>query len=124
MGTKKYNIVSAGILSVMISTFFVSVLVFAQTPAKYFNDKDERDPFISLVTSDGRLLKFERERSGPIEVEGIIYDAQGLSYVIVNEDILGIGDRVGEYQLYKIEKNKVIFLKEGKELEVIVKEEE
>jgi hypothetical protein len=112
--------------------YFLPVLIivvglntnFALAQKQAVSYKDTRDPFIALVTDDGRLLKLERKSSGPMEVEGIIYDAHGLSYIIVKGDVFGIGDWVGEYQLYKIEKNRVVFLKEGEETEVLVKEEE
>lgn len=124
MSRKIYNPSIKLVILLALALVFISDYALAQRQSGPLNDTQERDPFIALVTNDGRLLKFERKSSGPVEVEGIIYDSQGLSYVIVNEDILGIGDWVGEYQLYKIEKDKVIFLKQGQELEVIVKEEE
>ena len=108
----------------IIATLSVTNLALAQRQPARYKDKDVRDPFIALVTDDGRLLKLERKSSGPVEVEGIIYDDRGLSYVIVNKEILGIGDWVGEYQLYKIGKDRVVFLKDGEETEVLVKEEE
>ena len=107
----------------LITIIIVLTTNLAHAQKKIASDKDVRDPFIALVTDDGRLLKLERKSSGPVEVEGIIYDSLGVSYVIVNKEILGIGDWVGEYQLYKIEKERVVFLKEGEEMEILVKEE-
>jgi len=97
---------------------------FAQEEFKY-DAQGKRNPFIPLVTSDGRLLKLEDTGvSSGLSVEGIIYDKLGISYAIINGDIVKIGDTVGEYQVLKIEQKKVIFIKNGELTEVELKEEE
>jgi len=95
---------------------------FAQQDFKY-NSKNKRNPFIALVTPDGRLLTLDKEETGesPLTVEGIIFDKQGLSYAIVDQEVVKIGDVISGYQVLKIEKNKVIFIKEGQPLEVELK---
>ena len=99
-------------------------VVFAEEQFVY-DSKNKRDPFISLITPDGRLLKLEQEEgAGALLLEGIIYDKYGLSYAIVNGEIMRIGDKVGDYQVLKIEENKVIFIKDGEPLELELKREE
>lgn len=90
-----------------------------------YNAKEKRNPFIPLVTSDGRLLKLEQEE-GPtgLALEGIIYDEHGVSYCMVNGQVVKIGDMIGDFQVLKIEKDKVVFIKEGEPLEVPLKKEE
>lgn len=112
------------ISSIIISLIFIG-LIFAADEFIY-NSKGKRDPFIPLVTSDGRFLKLDKEEEAPagLLVEGIIYDKQGLSYAIVNGEVVKIGDNVGEYQVLKIEAEKVIFVKEGEPIEVEIKKEE
>jgi hypothetical protein len=105
-------------------TFGLWFFCFAQEEFKY-DAKSKRDPFIPLVTPDGRLLKLEQEEGVTgLLLEGIIYDKHGLSYAIINGEIVKIGDKVGDYQVLKIEKEKVIFIKEGEPLEVELKREE
>jgi len=90
-----------------------------------YDAKGRRNPFIPLVTSDGRLLKLkEAEALSGLLLEGIIYDKQGLSYAIVNGEVVKTGDKSGDYQVLKIEKNKVIFIKEGEPIEIELKREE
>lgn len=103
---------------------FSSVL-FAQNEFVY-DSKGKRNPFIALITADGRLMKLEQEdtTASPLVVEGIIYDKRGLSYAIVNGEIKSVGDKVSDYQVLRIEKNKVIFIKEGQPIDVKLKEEE
>ena len=123
---KIFRICRCCFLFILIITIsLITNFSLAQKQQMRYKDKqaDIRDPFIALVTDDGRLLKLERKSSGPVEVEGIIYDSLGVSYVFVNKEILGIGDWVGEYQVYKIEKERVVFLKEGEEMEILIKEE-
>lgn len=102
----------------------VSAFCFAQE--QFIHDsKNKRDPFIPLVTPDGRLLKLDSEEGATgLLLEGIIYDKYGLSYAIVSGEVIKVGDKLGDYQVFKIEKNKVIFLKEGQPLEVELKKEE
>ncbi|MFA6358215.1 MAG: hypothetical protein WCY09_06085 [Candidatus Omnitrophota bacterium] len=86
-----------------------------------YNAKGKRNPFIPLVTPEGRLLKLDKQddaSKGGLLIEGIIYDKLGRSFAIVNASVVGIGDFVGNYQILKIFEDKVIFIKDGEPLEV------
>ena len=92
-----------------------------------YDAKGKRNPFIPLVTPEGRLLKLDKQETTSVEglaVEGIIYDKLGRSFAIVNAAVVGIGDIVGDFQVLKIFEHKVIFIKNGEPLEVeLIKEE-
>ena len=95
-------------------------LAFGQEEFSY-DAKGRRNPFIPLVTPEGRLLKLDKqEDTGQqgLTIEGIIYDKLGRSFAIVNATVVGIGDMVGDYQVLKIFDNKVIFIRNGEPLEV------
>jgi hypothetical protein len=78
-----------------------------------------------LVTADGRLLKLDKEDGlTGLSVEGLIYDQQGLSYALVDGRVVKVGDSLGEYQVMRIEKDKIIFVKNGEPIEVELKKEE
>lgn len=111
---------------ILLTTLPLSPLTNLYAQEEFIYDaKGKRDPFIPLVTPDGRLLKLkQQEEATELLLEGIIYDEHGLSYAIVNGEIIKIGDKVGDYQVLKVEKNKIIFLKEGEPVEVELKEEE
>lgn len=86
-----------------------------------YEAKGRRNPFIPLVTPEGRLLKLDKQEVvslGGLAIEGIIYDKLGRSFAIVNSTVVGIGDSIGDYQVLKIYENKVIFIKDGQPLEV------
>lgn len=90
-----------------------------------YGAKGKRDPFIPLVTPDGRILKLEREdNASGLTLEGIIYDERGSSCALINAEIVGIGDVINGYEVLKIEKRKVILVKEGQVTEIELKEEE
>ena len=92
-----------------------------------YDAKGKRNPFIPLVTPEGRLLKLDKLEATSVDglaVEGIIYDKFGRCFAIVNTNVVGIGDVVGDYQILKIQENKVIFIKDGEPLEVELTKEE
>jgi len=94
-----------------------------------YDAKGKRNPFIPLVTPEGRLLRLDKEVAASADgllIEGIIYDKFGRSFAIVNTLVVGIGDMVGDYQVLKIQEDKVIFIKDGVpfEVELNKKEEE
>jgi len=120
---------SKGVILLYSYIFISSVLftfcaiAFAQDEFVY-DAKGKRNPFIPLVTQEGRLMKLDREEAtGDLSIEGIIYDKQGRSYAIVNGSVVTIGDTVGDYQILKVEENKVIFIKEGEVVEIELKKE-
>ncbi|MDD5120511.1 MAG: hypothetical protein PHR84_04300 [Candidatus Omnitrophica bacterium] len=87
-----------------------------------YNPRGRRNPFIPLVTPEGRLLKLDKQEEAAsgagLSIEGIIYDKYGRCFAIVNSMVVGIGDPVGDYRVLKILENKVIFIKNGELSEV------
>ncbi|MBU4252524.1 MAG: hypothetical protein KJ931_02435 [Candidatus Omnitrophica bacterium] len=104
----------------MFLFFVFRGIAFTQGEPVY-DAKGKRNPFIPLVTPEGRLLKLDkREDTTPqgLAIEGIIYDKFGRSFAIVNTLVVGIGDMVGDFQVLKILDKKVIFIRNGEPLEV------
>ncbi|MBL7081193.1 MAG: hypothetical protein ISS44_01305 [Candidatus Omnitrophica bacterium] len=97
---------------------------FAQDKISY-DDKGRRDPFIALVTPDGRLLNLEPLGSETkIVLEGIFYDQDGYSYAIINDEVVSVGDYIQGFAVFKIKEDKVILLKDNKPIECVLEEEE
>lgn len=106
-----------------ISHLRLAICSFAQDEFKY-DAKDKRNPFIPLITSEGRLLKLDKEETqGNLAIEGIVYDKQGQSFAIVNGSVVAVGDNLGDYRVWKIEQHKVIFIKDGQPMEIELKKE-
>lgn len=114
----------------LLITFLLCLIISPLATARgefVYEDKGKRNPFIPLVTPEGRLLKLDRQdtvSAQGLTIEGIIYDKQGRSFAIVNAEVVGIGDSVGDYQVLKIFENKVVFIKDGEPLEVELTKEE
>jgi len=97
---------------------------FAQGETTY-DDQGKRDPFIALVTPDGRLLNLEPSDSeAKIVLQGIIYASSGRCYAIINGEVVSVGDYILGQAVFKIEENKVILLKDNKPVEYILQKEE
>jgi hypothetical protein len=99
--------------------------VFSFADGEFIYDaQGKRDPFIPIITPDGRFQKLEPEEvkvDSALSLEGIIYDKYGISYAIVNGLVVKVGDTVDDYQVLNIEEAKVIFIKEGQITEMDLK---
>ena len=114
-------------LLIFLFFLFTNLSLVLGQDAFIYDAHGKRNPFISLVTPEGRLLKLDKQEatsSGGLTIEGIIYDKLGRSFAIVNTEVVGIGDSVGDYQVLNIYENKVIFIKNGEPLEVELTKEE
>ncbi len=91
-----------------------------------YDAQDKRDPFLPLVSSDGRVLEPQivKGSEGRPRIEGIIYEAGGSSYVVVNGEVIKAGDTSGGYQVLEIQPEKVVFLKGSEKLEIELKKED
>ncbi|MFA5430335.1 MAG: hypothetical protein WC329_04180 [Candidatus Omnitrophota bacterium] len=87
----------------------------------------KRDPFIPLVTPEGRLIQSAAAPGeGEVRLEGLIYDENGPSLAVLNGAVAGVGDSVRGYRVIKITEDKVTLMKDGelKELALQKKKEE
>ncbi len=99
-----------------VSCIFITVFfIFSYGREKYSYDvSGKRNPFIPLITADGRLLNLDIVASPEaLSLQGIMYDANDISYAIVNNVIVKAGDMVAGSQVLKIEEDKVSFVKDG-----------
>jgi hypothetical protein len=98
-------------------------------PDEYVYDSaGKRDPFIPLITADGRFVQLERtpeeEEASLLKVEGIIYDKYGLSFAVVDGSVVKVGDVISDYQVLRVEEDKVFFIREGQIKEVLLQKED
>lgn len=105
-----------------------SLIIYSNSFAEddfLYNSKGRRNPFIPLVTPDGRILRLDTQDSeSGLNLEGIIYDANSESYAIINSMIVRKGDFVGGYQIIDIQENKIIISKDNQNSEIELKKEE
>lgn len=91
-----------------------------------YDSNGKRNPFIPLVTPDGRYQKLEAEETRAnteLKLEGIIYDKYGISYAVVDGQVVKIGDTVSDYRVLQIGEKQVIFMREGQQITVELKKE-
>ena len=91
-----------------------------------YQSKGKRNPFIPLVGKDGRLMRLDKEQergASDLLVDGIIYDKQGVSFALVNDRVVGVGDYAGDYRVLKIQDDKITFLKGDQLKEVPINKE-
>lgn len=114
----------------LLSSFCLLSLVFcllsyAEDKASSYQTKNKRNPFIPLVTQDGRLINLEKEGAkADLLLEGIVFDKYGRSYAIVNGTVAEVGDTIAGFRVLKIEQVKVTFIKDGKTRAVEIKNKE
>lgn len=98
--------------------------LFSQDKLVY-DSQGKRNPFMPLVTKEGVLLRFDTPKNSTgIFLEGIIFDDTGVSYAIVNSEVVMTGDKINGYQVLKIEPKMVTFIKDGNTLEIKLEKEE
>jgi len=102
------------------------VCAYAAESAYVYDSQGKRNPFMPLVTSDGRLVMIEDQpqKNTVLTLQGIAFDKNGISYALVNGEVARVSDYIGEYQVLRIEKRKVIFIKDSVTSEVELKKEE
>lgn len=73
-----------------------------------YNSHGKRDPFLPLVSKEGYLINREADvTASEMNLEGIIFDKSGKSLAIINGQVLKISDKIGNYTVSSIEKQKV-----------------
>jgi len=98
-----------------------SLIVYGQEKSE--ETKASRNPFMPLVTSDGRLISLDREKArSDLVVEGTVFDKYGRSYAIVNSIVVEVGDTIDGFRVLKVEQGKVTFMKDGQTKVVEVQE--
>lgn len=112
----------AGLFAATILLFVFASGAGSQEPR---SKATRRNPFMPLVTPDGRILKAAVESNqGTLTLEGIIFDPRGLSYAIVNAAVVKTGDTILGFTVLRIEKEKVVFIRNNVTTELFLKKED
>ena len=104
----------------------LSGLIFLMLPAGLFATDEitydagkRRDPFVPISMEDRDLAS-----SSGIKLEGIIYDPDNRSMVILNGKTYQTGEVVGDAKVLKILKDRVVISEGGEEKTLRIREEE
>jgi hypothetical protein len=112
---RKTKWLKTGVLCLLAASAWF-VFAAAQNGQFQYDSLGFRNPIIPLVTPEGRILQLDKkpeQSKGIFALEGIIFDPYGVSYAIVNGMIVKTGDRIGDSQVLKIEKNRLMCIKDG-----------
>ena len=86
----------------------------------YYSAGDRRDPFMPLVRN-GVLVQWSAGQDGVRPaLFGILWDPGGQSIALINDLEAKVGDMVGEYQVTEIRQDKVILMRAGEPLELVL----
>jgi hypothetical protein len=106
------------IRGLMFLFFFNCLFACAQGAQSFlYDDKGKRDPFRALVDENGQYL-LEEDRyysSDELEVSGILWDPEGKSSALINNQIAAVGEVVFGFLVKDITKDAVTLTKDGKE---------
>lgn len=108
------------------SSLVVSFWVYSFSQEEFAYDAEkQRNPFMPLVTSDGRLLTLKQAPVvKQLALQGITFDQAGLSFCVINGEVARVGDQIDNYRVIKIDKEKVILSKEGETIEMELRKED
>ncbi len=94
----------------------------ASDGAFVYEPKGRRDPFVPLVR-DGRLLGRPRDPGALTGLQpilyGILWDRDGKSIALINDQEVNVGDAVGSFQVEQILPDSVVLIREGGESVVL-----
>jgi hypothetical protein len=98
--------------------------IASEEPVFAYDSHGKRDPFIPLVTKDGRTLTAYSDiiSISDVVVEGILFDPKGGSVVIINDIILKQADTISGIVVEKIEKDYVVLSFKGEQHKFNLKE--
>ena len=106
-------------LFIFLAIFLISSVSFAfgQEEIPAYEDKGKRDPFLPLVDKNGQYLLDEdiAYSFGELSLSGILWDPQGKSTCLINNQIVKIGEVICGFKIDNITKDSVIISKGSQE---------
>ena len=108
----------------MVAT--LAVLLQADGAAADYQSKGKRDPFVPLLTQDGRRIQppgLDEETglaSAKLNLQGIVLGKGKDSFAIINDRIIREQEEIEGVKVLKIEPNRVTVLVDGQEHSLIV----
>ncbi len=98
-----------------------------------YDPKGRRDPFVPLVNREGLFFEPAVSKENivsaaasddALSLEGIVYEDGGSSCAIINSEIVQSGDKIGDYQVLEVQRQKVVLGKAEEILELELKKED
>ncbi len=84
-----------------------------------YKDKGRRNPFVPLVDKTGHYLSSivgsQQLSVDVVKISGVLWDPQGRSSVLINDQVVGIGQAIYGFKVLEINQDSVKLLKDDKE---------
>lgn len=87
-----------------------------------YDSGGKRDPFIPLVTAEG-IVDAKKFNTNDLQIEGIIFDPNGGSMVLVNGEFYKQGDHVNGANVISIFRDRVVLSQADEEKTLWIREE-
>lgn len=112
--------------TIILFMFILVPNLLCEEQRVFYNSQNRRDPFLPLVSTSGYVLDLGVDLEvSDLKVEGIMHEETKESLAIVNGKVVKKGDRIGDFTVEEISKDRVVFLgSDGKTIEVVLKKEE
>ncbi len=95
------------------------------TAAGIYEEHGRRDPFWPLVDKNGMVINYRKDVSADrMHLEGIVRDASGEGYAVIDGTVVRAGDRVGIFTVRTIREDAVILENGRKTFTLHLKKEE
>ena len=88
-----------------------------------YNVRGKRDPFVPLLTINGQRIYppgTDEGGASSFVLQGIVYEPKGVSYAIINDQIVREQDQIEGMKVLKIGPKSVVILSEGNEVQLVI----
>lgn len=129
-----FGVICAIIFSLSVEVYPEEKTRKAPAPKPFqYDPKGRRDPFVPLVNREGLFFEPEVRKENivsdsaadnALSLEGIVYEEGGSSCAVINSEIVQSGDKIGDYQVLEVQKQKVVLGKAEEILELELKKED
>ncbi|MBU0469399.1 MAG: hypothetical protein KKF78_06170 [Candidatus Omnitrophica bacterium] len=98
---------------------------FAEEDILKYDDQGKRDPMLPLVSTEGIIENYDDSLSiSDLSLEGVMLGDGDSSLAIINGKIVKLKDKVGDFVVHEIKREKVYLIKGNKIFELQLKKED
>ncbi|MFH1407249.1 MAG: hypothetical protein ABIH01_04555 [Candidatus Omnitrophota bacterium] len=89
-----------------------------------YDAKGKRDPFMPLVTKEGRIIvdKPSVNSIEDVKLDAIIWDVQGKSLAMINGEVVAVGELIGDFNVAAIDSDSITLEIDAKEYKIYIEQ--
>lgn len=113
------------IILVCCLLFIAAKISFSDEDTFKYDDQGKNDPMLPLVSADGIIENYDDSLSiSDLSLEGVMLGDGDSSLAIINGKIVKLKDKIGDFILNEIQREKVYLIKGQKIFELRLKKED